>query len=186
MNQYLYIGIAAVIVILIICIICFYNKFIKLKNYVEEAFSTMDVYLKKRADLVPNLVETVKGYAGHEKEVFANAGKAISSWDGNEKNRIIRFQQEEEVGKAVRDIRVITEAYPQVRANENFLMLQKSLQILENDIADARKYYNGVVNTYNSAIQTFPANLFAAILGFKKEQLFIAAEWERESVRVSF
>lgn len=186
MNQYLYIGIAAVIAVLVICIICFYNKIIKLKNYVEEAFSTMDVYLKKRADLVPNLVETVKGYAGHEKEVFANAGKAISSWNGNEKNRNIRFQQEEEIGKAVRDIRVVTEAYPQLRANENFLMLQRSLQMLENDIADARKYYNGVVNTYNSAIQTFPANLFALILGFKKEQLFKASEGEREPVRVSF
>lgn len=186
MNQYLYTGIAVVVVILIICLICFYNKVIKLKNYVEEAFATMDVYLKKRADLVPNLVETVKGYAGHEKEIFANAGKAISSWNGNEKNRNIRFQQEEEMGKAVRDIRVVTEAYPQLRANENFLMLQSSLQTLENDIANARKYYNGVVNTYNSAIQTFPANLFAAVLGFKKEQLFMATEWEREPVRVSF
>ena len=157
---------------------------IKLKNYVEEAFSTMDVYLKKRADLVPNLVETVRGYAEHEKEIFSNAGKAISSWNGNEKNRNVRFQQEEEMGKAVRDIRGVTERYPQVRANENFLMLQTSLQAIENDIANARKYYNGVVNTYNSAIQTFPANLFALILGFKKEQLFIASEWERESVGV--
>ncbi len=181
-----YICVGAVVIILAVCVIRFYNKVIHLKNYVEEAFATMDVYLKKRADLVPNLVATIKGYAEHEVEIFASADRAIQNWNGNEKNRYVRFQAEEELAATVRDMNVLTERYPQICAGDNFLMLQKNLKSLEDDIANARKYYNGVVNTYNMAIATFPANLIAAILGFKKESLFKISDWDRDNTIVRF
>lgn len=181
-----YICVGVLLAVIIIAVICFYNKVIKLKICVDEAFATMDVYLKKRADMIPNLVETVKGFAVHEREIFANADRVISTWNGNEKDRTTRFQSEEDMARTLKDIKFLSERYPQIRANENFLMLQKNLQSVETEIANARKYYNGVVNTYNSSIQTFPANIIAKLLGFKKEKMFMGTEWDRENVRISF
>ena len=174
------------LIILIVVMVCFYNKMIKLRNLVNEAYATMDVYLKKRADIIPNMVAAARGYAKHEKEIFANADKAISAWSGEERNRSTRFLRENELDTTVSSMKALCERYPQINASENFLALQNELHDVEKDIANARKYYNGVVNSYNSTMQTFPANIAAFLLGFRKEQLFVASVLERESVSISF
>lgn len=173
-------------IILIVVMVCFYNKMIKLRNLVDEAYATMDVYLKKRADIIPNMVATARGYAKHEKEIFANADNAISAWSGDEKDRSTRFLCENGLDKTINSMNLLTERYPQIKSSENFLIIQRELRDLEREIATARKYYNGVVNSYNSAMQTFPANIAAFLLGFRKEQLFVASVLERESVSISF
>ena len=162
------------------------NSFVKIKNQVEEAFSTMDVYLKKRYDLIPNLVETVKGYATHESETFAKVTAARTAAMGatsiDEK-----IANENALSGTLKSLFAVAEAYPQLQANTNFLDLQQQLQSIENDIANSRKYYNATVRTMNTKVETFPSNIVASLFGFKKQPFFeVGAAEERENVQVKF
>lgn len=178
--------IAAIVVILIIWVIASYNGFIKAKNNVEESFSTMDVYLKKRYDLIPNLVETVKGYAKHESETL---NKVISARNMAEGASTIegKIQGENMLTGTLRSLFAVAENYPDLKANQNFLELQGQLKQVEEDIANARKYYNAIVKIFNNKCEMFPGNILAGIFHFEKKPMFeVEAEDERRNVKVEF
>ena len=162
-----------------------YNSFIVLKNKIDEAFSTMDIYLKKRYDLVPNLVETVKGYAAHERETLERVvqarNMAISSRDLSE-----RQQNEDILSGTLKSLLALSENYPQLKADGGFTQLQMQLRQLEDDIAQSRKYYNAIVKAYNTRVEMFPSNVVALAMGFGKYQYFMADEYERQNVQVRF
>ena len=176
----------AVVVVLILWFIVSYNSLIRCKNKLEEAFSTMDVYLKKRFDLIPNLVETVKGYAKHESETLEKVIAARNA-AGASTNNEERMKSEAALSGAIRNIFALAENYPDLKANESFLDLQGQLQKVEEDIANARKYYNAVVKQFNNLVMTIPTNIVASILHFEKQPMFeVADETERENVQVKF
>lgn len=183
MGIYIGLGVVALIVLFFVSS---YNGFVKLRQRVREAFSTMDVYLKQRYDLIPNLVETVKGYAGHEKETFERVVQA--------RNRAIQAQGIEEVSESnnmltegLSQLFALSEGYPELKANTNFLDLQNQLSRVEGEIAQSRKYYNAVVRDFNTKREVFPHVLIANMFNFTKELYFeIAEESQRENVRVSF
>ncbi len=178
--------VGGILVLLIIWIIASYNGFVKLKNSIEEAFSTMDVYLKKRYDLIPNLVETVKGYASHEKDTLErviaarNAAASATTMEG-------RIEGENALQGVLKNLFALAEAYPDLKANTNFLELQGELRRMEEEIANARKYYNAVVKTYNTKREMFPSSIIAGLFHFDKKPLFeVGSEQERENVKVQF
>ncbi len=163
-----------------------YNSFIQWKLKVEEAFSTMDVYLKKRYDLIPNLVETVKGYAKHESEtleaVIQARNAAVSASTPTEK-----IEAEKGISGTLGRLFALAESYPDLKANTNFMSLQNSLKEMETEIASSRKYYNGVVKNYNTKCATIPSNIIASLCNFKPFPMFeISDESQRENVKVSF
>jgi LemA protein len=176
-----------IIVVVVLSVIAIYNKLVRLRNTVKSSWSDIDVQCKKRYDLLPNLVETVKGYASHEKAVFEKVTQARSM--------AMQASSPAEMAKAENMLRdtlkslfAVAEAYPELKANANFLQLQSQLQELENNIESARRYYNAVVRDYNILIESFPSNLIASQFGFKQEELFQleAPEVERKPVKVSF
>jgi LemA protein len=167
-------------------LIAAYNGFIKLRNNVEEAFATMDVYMKKRYDLIPNLVETVKGYASHEKETLENVTKARNMAAGAETLEQ-RAAGENMLAGTLKTLFAVAENYPNLKANENFMDLQGQLQKVEEDIANSRKYYNAVVKEFNTMIQVFPNNILAGMFRFEKKPMFeVEAAEERQNVKVEF
>ncbi|MBM7561676.1 LemA family protein [Fusibacter tunisiensis] len=170
---------------LVVIVAGMYNNFVKLRNIVKEAFATMDVYLKKRVDLIPNLVETVKGYATHEKETLNQVIEARNKVMGSQ-SATEREANENALSGTLKSLFALSESYPDLKADTQFLDLQKQLQKIEEDIAQSRKYYNAVVKTFNTKVQSFPANIIAGIFGFKEEPFFTVVESERENVRVSF
>ena len=174
-----------ILVLLVIYLISTYNSFVRLRNSVREAFSTMDVYLKKRWDMIPNLVETVKGYAKHEKETLEGVIKlrngAYESMTPEEK-----INANQELSRGITKIMALAENYPELKANTNFTDLSNQLARVEEDIANSRKYYNAVVRKYNDKVEMFPSNLVASIFGFKLEKMFEIVEEERENVKVEF
>lgn len=182
--------IAVVLVILIVAIVGWaittYNAFVRLRNNNEEAFSTMDVYMKKRYDLVPNLVETVKGYAKHEKETLdavISARNMAKNATGTEE----KAQAEKDFVGSIRNLMVVAEQYPDLKANANFIDLQNQLKTLEAEIASSRKYYNACVKTYNTKREVFPSSIIAKWKKFEKAPLFeIEDAEERKAVKVSF
>ena len=175
--------IIAIIVLIIVYAFALYNSFVKLNNKVKEAFSTMDVYLKKRWDLIPNIVETVKGYAKHEKdtlkEVVELRNSAYDKMSDDEK-----IKTNEQLSSGINKIMALAEAYPDLKANENFKDLSKELSKVEDDIANSRKYYNGVVRIYNNKVEMFPSNIFAGLFDYKSKAMFEASANERENVKV--
>lgn len=175
--------IIAIIVLILIYFGVTYNSFVKLSNTVKEAFSTMDVYLKKRWDLIPNIVETVKGYAKHEKstlkEIIELRNSTYDNMSANEKVDV-----NNKLSQGINKLMAIAEAYPDLKANENFKDLSQQLTKVEDDIANSRKYYNGAVRIFNDKVQMFPSNIVAGILGFKEQKMFEASEFERENVQV--
>ncbi len=178
----LLIGIA---ILLIIGIIYYYNKFVRLKTLTEEAWSAIDVQLKRRRDLIPNLVETVKGYAKHEKETLEEVIKA--------RNTAMSAESVEELAKVegkltrlLKSLFALSERYPELKANANFLELQKELSQIEEEIQLARRYYNAVVRDYNILVDSFPSNFVASLFHFKKKRFFEIEPAERENVKVSF
>jgi LemA protein len=178
--------ILGIVVVLIIFFVSVYNQFVKERNYVDEAFSTMDVYLKKRYDLIPNLVETVKGYTAHERETFKEVVEArnryMSASSIEEK-----INNENQITGALSKLFALSEAYPELKANENFMSLQKELTKIEEDIVQARKYYNGTVRIYNTKCETFPSIIVARIMNFQKYPFFkVGSEEERRNVKVHF
>ena len=181
--MWLYI-IIAIVVVLLLLVFTTYNSFVKLNNKVEEAFSTMDVYLKKRWDLIPNIVETVKGYAKHEKSTLEEMiNLRNSSYDKMNTNDKVEVNNK--VSQGISKLMAIAEAYPDLKANENFKDLSNQLTRVEDDIANARKYYNGTVRIFNDKVQMFPSNIIASIFGYKTKKMFEANENERENVKVN-
>ena len=162
-----------------------YNSLIKLKMVVNEASSDIETFLKQRYDMIPNLVEIVKGYAKHEKELFENVAqlrtKAMESTSLEDKMAL-----EGELEKGLAKIFAIAEAYPELKANENFLNLQANLKDLEDEIQKSRRFYNGTVRDFNTKIAVFPNNLVAGIFGFKEFPFFEAEEEEKKNVEIKF
>ncbi len=180
MGVYILIGI--VILLVLICLII-YNSLVKSRNLVKEAFSTMDVYLKKRWDLVPNLVEVVKGYTSYENSTLTN----ITELRANSYNDLTmdkKININEQLTNAISSIIAVSENYPELKASENFLNLSKSLTKIEDDIANSRKYYNGTVRIYNNKIQMFPSNIVASLFNFKEASMFEAGIEEKNNVKV--
>ena len=178
---YLVIG---VIALLVIYVLVTYNGFVRIKNRVEEAFSTMDIYLKKRWDLIPNIVETVKGYAKHEKSTLSEVIKLRNgAYDDMSSDEKIKANQE--LSKGITKIMALAEQYPDLKANENFKDLSAQLTKIEDEIANSRKYYNGTVREFNDKVQMFPSNVVAMIFGYKTKTMFEANEEERKNVKVS-
>ena len=181
------IGLILVIALAVILLwaIVIYNGLIKLKNRVDEAWSDIDVQLKRRYDLIPNLVNTVKGYAAHEKEVFEKVtearARAMSAGTTEDK-----AQAENMLSNTLKSLFAVAEAYPDLKANQNFLELQRELTDTEDKIQAARRFYNGNVRDFNTKIEIFPNNIFAGILSFTKRQFFEAAGAEKEVVKVEF
>lgn len=173
------VGLAAAFFVLL------YNGLIRLKNKVEEAWSDIDVQLKRRYDLIPNLVSTVKGYAKHEKGVFEEVTKARTAAMGAQ-TVAEHDKAENMLSGALKSLFAVAENYPDLKADQNFLDLQQQLAALEEEIQKSRRYYNGNVREFNTKIQVFPNNLFANMLGFKNYDFFEAEEGEKENVKVSF
>ena len=175
----------AVVVIILLWMWGSYNGFVKLKNMVQEAFSTMDVYLKKRFDLIPNLVETVKGYAAHEKttlEQVIAARNAVGSSQTTEE----KLKNENVLTGTLRSLFAVAEAYPNLKANENFMDLQNQLKNIEGEIANSRKYYNAITRDFNIKVESFPSVIIAKLFHFIRQPMFEISEPERENVQVKF
>lgn len=174
---------AVVVVLLLVYIIKIYNGLVVLKNRVENQGAQVDVQLKRRADLIPNLIETTKGYANYEKGTLT-AVTELRNKMVNASNMDEAYQANVELNKELARIMVISENYPELKANSNFMKLQNELSDTEEKIAKARQFYNDVVTKYNTQIMLFPKSIFAKMLGFKKNALLEATEKEKESVKI--
>lgn len=181
-------NIVLIVIIVLVVIIALYvintrNALVVLRNKVKDQLSQIDVQLKRRFDLIPNLVETVKGYAKHEKdtlkEVVELRNSAYDKMSDDEK-----IKTNEQLSSGISKIMALAEAYPDLKANENFKDLSKELSKVEDDIANSRKYYNGVVRIYNNKVEMFPSNIFAGLFGYKSKAMFEASANERENVKV--
>ena len=166
-----------VIVLLVVWGISIYNNLVKLRNNRENAFANIDVQLKQRHDLVPQLVATVKGYADHEKEVLTRVTAARSA-----AMNATSIDDKITAENALTGLKVSLEAYPDLKANENFLQLQNELSDIENKLAAVRRFFNSTTRELNNAVQTFPSNLFAGMFGFKKETMFEIPTEQREEM----
>lgn len=178
--------ILVVVVLLAVVVVSGYNSLVSLRNKVKDQWSQIDVQLKKRADLIPNIVETVKGYAKHEKETLEGVIKAR-----NALNTASSVEEEiaanNQITGALNKLFALSEAYPELKANENFMSLQKDLKDVEEKISYARQFYNDTVMTYNNKVQMFPSNIIASLFGFKESKFFeLDNEKDRETPKVSF
>lgn len=183
MNMtYVLIGVGVLVVIFLIAT---YNALVTLKARIQEALSGIDVQLKRRADLIPNLVETVKGYAKHEKSVFENVTKARSALM-SAGSLMEKAEANNQLSAALKSLFAVAEAYPQLQASENFKDLQRQLEDTEDKVAYSRQFYNSNVLEYNTKVMTFPSNLIAGMFGFTSMQFFAATEEERKKVEVKF
>lgn len=178
--------ILGLLLIAVIWFIAIYNGFVKMKIKLNEAYSTMDVYLKKRYDLIPNIVETVKGYAGHESETLEKvtaARSAAMASSSVEKT----IEAENAFQSTLKSLFALSESYPELKANVNFLDLQSQLQRIEEDIANSRKYYNAITRVYSTKIAIFPNMIVANMFKFTKMPMFEVTDGvERENVKVEF
>lgn len=184
------ISVAAVVVLLAVILVCWgisaRNNFVRLKNGCEEAFSTIDIYLKKRYDLIPNLVETVKGYAKHESEtlekVVAARNRAASASTTAEK-----IEADANVSNAIKSINMVAERYPELKANANFMDLSNQLKSIETQLADQRRYYNGRVKAFNTDKDIFPKSVIASMMHLEKMPYFeLDSAEERQNVKIKF
>ena len=175
----------AVLAIALVWLVSLYNGLIKFRNRTDEAYSDIDVQLKRRYDLIPNLMETVKGYMQHEagtlQKVTEARATAMQAGTMAEK-----AQAENQLTETLKSLFAVSENYPDLKASQNFLQLQDELSDTENKIQAARRFYNGQVRDFNTKIQTFPNNIFAGILNFKKYDFFEAEAKEKENVQVKF
>ena len=180
MTLYIIIGL---IILLLLYVLVTYNGLVKSNNLVKEAFSTMDVYLKKRWDLIPNLVEVVKGYAKYEKETI----EKITSLRTNIYESMSidkKINVNEQLTQGLSRIMAISENYPDLKASQNFMELSHDLTKIEDEIANSRKYYNGTVRIFNNKTQMFPSNIIASIFGFHSATMFEANAEEKNNVKV--
>lgn len=167
----------------LIYVVYAYNKGIIYRNYVREAFSTMDVYLKKRWDLLPNLIELVKNYAQYEKNLFTTLTnirtREYSALSNNEK-----ITTNQELGQVLSKFTAVAENYPDLKANQTYITLMQQMDGIETDIANARKYYNGTVRELNTFLEIFPTNIIGSAFGIEKAKLYEISETERENIKV--
>ena len=173
--------VVGIIVLIVIWVISLYNGLVRLRNRRQNAFADIDVQLRQRHDLVPQLVETVKGYASHEKELLLKvteartAAMAATTIDG-------KIAAEQQLTSALQGLKVQVEAYPDLKANQNFLQLQEELSDIENKLAASRRFFNGATTEYNNAVESFPGNMIARNFGFKREVLFDLGEDSRKQM----
>lgn len=170
-----------VVIILLIIIIIEYNSLIKLRNNVKQARSGIDIFLNQRFDLIPNLVECVKGYSKHEKEIFENISKLRTEYAKSKD-----LQQAEKLNNGINEIIALAENYPDLKASEQYLNLQKNLSKIESELQAARRIYNSEVTNYNTAINVLPKNVIANLFGFKEEKLFEIEEYKKENIKINF
>lgn len=172
-------------VLFILYIIVKYNQLVGLRNRIENAWAQIDVQLKRRYDLIPNLVETVKGYAKHEQDVFENVTRARSHMEqaGSVKEQ---GEAQNQITGALKTLFAVSENYPELKANQNFMMLQEELSGTESKLGFSRQFYNDQVMAYNTLVQSFPSNIIANSLGFKEKDYFPMDTAERENVDVKF
>lgn len=186
MNLLIILGI---VVVLVIIVASMYNSLVKLRNNRENAFADIDVQLKQRHDLIPQLVETVKGYASHEKETLERVIQARNGAIGA-KTIDDKIAAENMLTSALSGLKITLEAYPDLKANQNFLQLQDEISDVENKLAAVRRYFNSATREFNNAVQTFPSNLIAGMCGFHKEMMFDLGTEQRvtleEAPKVSF
>lgn len=170
-----------IIVLIVIWVISLYNSLVRLRNRRENAFADIDVQLRQRHDLVPQLVETVKGYAGHEKDLLIKVTEARTAALGARTvdDKIVAEQQ---LTAALQGLKVSVEAYPDLKANQNFLQLQEELSDIENKLAASRRFFNSATTEYNTAVEAFPSNLIAKNFGFKREIMFDLGTEKREKL----
>ncbi|MDX1333021.1 MAG: LemA family protein [Robiginitalea sp.] len=179
--------ILAIIALLVFLVVSVYNRFVRNRNLVKDAWSNIDVALKRRYDLIPNLVETVKGYAAHEKETLEkviqarNAAMAVPSGDIND-----QIKAENQLQQTLRSLFALGEAYPDLKANTNFLQLQDKLNEIEENLERSRRYYNGTVRENNTYGESFPGVLFAGMFNYTHFDFFESTEEERGNVKVDF
>ncbi len=175
--------IGGIVAVILIIIALYYNKFVSFRNGIKNAWSDIDVQLKRRYSLIPNLVESVKGYAVHEKTLFENVAKYRSQ---AENAQGIKEQQgaENNLIMAMKNILVTVENYPELLANQNFMKLQDSLIEVEDTLQNARRYYNALVRDNNTAVESFPGNLFAGMFGFKTAEFFEIENIEKEAIQL--
>lgn len=174
-----------VILLFAVYVVASYNGFIVLRNRIREALSGIDVQLKRRTDLIPNLVSTVKGYAKHEKEVFLNVTKARSALM-SAKSLGEKAEANNMITSALKSIFAVAEAYPELKASTNFQDLQRQLEDTEDKIAYSRQFYNSNVLDYNNRIAVFPGNVIAGVFGFKENEFFQTTEEEKKNIKVDF
>ena len=173
--------VVGVLVLIVIWLVSLYNGLVRLRNRRQNAFADIDVQLRQRHDLVPQLVDTVKGYAGHEKEVLTkitqarSAAMAATTIDG-------KIVAEQQLTTALAGLKVQVEAYPDLKANQNFLQLQEELSDIENKLAAARRFFNAATTEYNNSVESFPSNLIAKNFGFKREIMFDLGEDSRKQM----
>ncbi|MFH1209546.1 MAG: LemA family protein [archaeon] len=176
--------IIGIIVLIVLYIILAYNRLIRLKLRIDNAWSQIDVQLKRRYDLIPNLIETVKGYVKHEKEVLTDITKTRSQLvSGNMQQK---SKASDQLTNALKTLFAVAENYPQLRANENFKMLQEELSGTESKIAYSRQFYNDNVMMFNTAVQSFPTNILASMFNFAQREFFKTEGKEKEPVKVNF
>lgn len=177
-----------VVAVLVVAVVIIYNGLIRSKNQVDEAWSDIDVQLKRRYDLIPNLLETVKGYAAHEQatltQVVEARNSAMSAHDGGDMQK--QLVAENALSSTLKSIFALSESYPDLKANQNFLELQRELTDTEDKIQASRRFYNGNVRDFNTKVQVFPTNLLAKQLKFEARKFFEAPEVEKEPVAVKF
>jgi LemA protein len=184
MSIFLYVLIGAVVLI-VLWLIAVYNGLIKLKNRTQEAWSDIDVQLKRRYDLIPNLMETVKGYMKHEEGVLTKVTQARAN-AMNAQGAAAKGEAENMLSETLKSLFAVTENYPDLKASQNFLQLQDEISDTENKIQASRRFYNGQVRDFNTKTQVFPNNLIANMLGFKDFEFFAIEEKEKENVKVKF
>lgn len=180
------VAVGLLVIILVVWGFSTHNKFVAMRSNVEEAFSTMDVHLKKRYDLIPNLVETVKGYAKHESEVLEKVTEARSNAQAAS-TAAEKIQANAQLSQALRSFNLVMERYPELKANQNFLSLQGDLRTVETEIANSRKYYNGVVKAFNTKRESIPSSIIAHMMRLEKQPYFeVEDATERQNVSVKF
>lgn len=172
-----------VVIAAVLGVIFAYNRGVSLRNFVQEAFATMDVYLKKRWDLVPNLIEIVKNYAKHEKTLLEELTNLRTKSYG-ELTADEKIDTNIQLGKTLSKIVAVAENYPDLKANESYMLLMKQMSAVEDDIANARKYYNGTVREYNTFLDLFPTNIIGKIFGMQHAKLFEISGEQRENIKV--
>ncbi len=188
MNQAMLV-VLGIVAFVVIAVIFMYNKLIRLKNRVAEAWSDIDVQLKRRYDLIPNLINTVKGYAKHERETLERVVEARNQAMSAQKGGDAKKQAEAEnmLSSTLKSIFALAESYPDLKANQNFLELQREISDTENKIQASRRFYNGNVKDFNIALELFPTNMIAGTLGFAKRDFFeIGDEEEKKNIEVKF
>lgn len=174
-----------VLVVIIAFVIVTYNALVRLRNKVKNAFAQIDTQLQRRFDLIPNLVETVKGFAAHEKELLENVAASRSGYI-NASSNAKKLAMNNQLTSSLKSLFAVAENYPELKANVNFLKLQEELSETEDKITFSRQFYNDAVTIYNNKIQTFPHNLVAGIFGFKEEELFNSDDEAKTAPRVQF